>query len=93
MDSALEAAKELYFIAKDDAAFCAQLRTAHRSAVVAGYLSKGGLDTIVNASKNGSTMTMMQGLREGDRIRALRYTLAWVDQGGMPVTGRALGRF
>jgi len=93
VDTALEAARELYYIAKDDARFCSQIRTSYRAAVASGYLSKGGLDSIVNASKNGSSMTMMQGIKEGDRIRAMRYALAWVDQGGMPVSGRAIARF
>jgi len=93
VDTALEAARELYYIAKDDARFCSQIRTSYRAAVASGYLSKGGIDSIVNASKNGSSMTMMQGIKEGDRIRAMRYALAWVDQGGMPVSGRAIARF
>ncbi len=93
MDNALSAAKELYYVAKDDAAFRATLRTAYKAAVSAGFLVKGGMDMIVNASKNGSTMTMIQGLSEGDRIRAMRFALKWVDDGCMPVSGRALGRF
>ena len=93
MDSAIDAAKELYFIAKDDARFCSQIRAAYRAAVASGYLAKGGMDSIINASKNGSSMTMMQGISEGNRIRAMRYALAWVDQGGMPVSGRSVGRF
>jgi hypothetical protein len=90
---ALSAARELYHVAKNDAALCAQIRAAYRTAVISGMMTKDGLNTIITASKNGSTMTMMQGMPEADRIKALRYALQWIDAGAIPAPGRAMARF
>jgi hypothetical protein len=91
--SALAAAREIYHAAKDDAAFQAQILAEYKRAVIAGVLTKGGMDMIVNASKNGSTMTMIRELGEMDRIKSLRFALQWIDQGCAPSSGRSLGRF
>ena len=92
MATALEVARELYHVAKDDEAFAEELQTAY-TAAVKGIGTKGALDFVTNASKNGGTLTVIMQLSELDRIRALRYALKWVGLGVAPVSSSALGRF
>ncbi len=92
MVSPLEVARELFEVAKDDSEFASELQTAYSSAVKSG-ISKGGLDFVTNASKNGGNLTVIQHLSEIDRIKAMRYALKWVALGKAPLSSRALGRF
>jgi hypothetical protein len=92
MASPLEVARELFEVAKDDAAFASELQSAYTAAVKSG-IGKGGLDFVTNASKNGGALTVIQNLSELDRIKAMRYALQWVALGKAPLSSRALGRF
>lgn len=86
-------ARNLYYWAKGNPARMADIQTAFDSAVSGGALSKGGMDSVTSATKNGVTMQKMVGLHEGDRQTALRLALQYLEAGILPSSSRAFGRF
>lgn len=86
MASTVSVATDLYHWAKDDASRIQQIRAAFDTGISAGALTKGGMDSISSATKNGVTMQKMIGLGEGERITALRTALAYLCAGYAPST-------
>lgn len=87
-----DVAKNLYHYARGNPQRILAIRNAFDSAMT-GTLTKGGMDMITNASKNGVSMTKLAGMDEGQRQTALRYAVMWLDAGFIPSQSRALGRF
>lgn len=86
-------ARNLYEWAKGNPKRIAQLRTAFDESVSGGALTKGGLDSITSATKNGVTMQKMVGLTEDQRQTALRWAIGWLEKGLVPAGSRSFGRF
>jgi hypothetical protein len=86
-------ARNLFTYAHGNSKRIAQIRAAFDEAVAGGALSKGGLDVVTSATKNGVSVQKMVGLDEGSRQTALRIALQWLDAGYAPPTGRSLARF
>ena len=86
-------ARNLFAWAKGDQMRISQVQEAFDAAVSGGALTKGGMDSVSSASKNGVSMTKLVGLDEGSRQTTLRLALQWLDAGRAPVRGRSLGRF
>lgn len=91
--SVYQVARNLFAWARDNAKRTAQIQQAFDDSVSGGALTKGGLDSITSATKNGVTMSKMVGLNENDRQTALRLAVEWLSLGYAPGTGRSLGRF
>jgi hypothetical protein len=70
-----------------------QIKAAFDDAVSGGALTKGGLDNVTSANKNGVSMSKTIGLDEASRQTSLRIALQWLDAGYAPPTGRTLARF
>tara|TARA_R110000868_G_scaffold280538_4_gene540710 strand:- start:559 stop:840 length:282 start_codon:yes stop_codon:yes gene_type:complete len=85
-------AHDLFHWAYGDASRVADIRAAFDSAISGGALTKGGMDSISSAGKNGVTMSKVIGLDESSRQTALRIALAWLSQGFAPRT-RSRGIF
>ena len=86
-------ALNLFYWAKDDPSRIAQIRTAFDAAMTAGALTKGGLDAVIQATKNSVTMQKTVGMSENDRQTALRWALKWLEVGYVTSGSRSLGRF
>lgn len=86
-------AANLYHYAKDNASRVNEIRAAFDSCVSGGALSRGGLDSVTSATKNGVTMQKMIGLDEDKRASALRLALQYLEAGMITPASRALGRF
>lgn len=87
-----EVAKNLFRYANGNPARVREIRSAFDSAM-AGALTKGGMDNIINATKNGVGMTKMVNLNEEQRQSALAMALDWLELGYVPYTARSYGRF
>jgi hypothetical protein len=85
-------AHNLYQWAVGDASRVADIRAAFDSAISGGALTKGGMDSITSAGKNGVTMSKIVQLDESSRQTALRLALSWLNQGFAPGT-RSRGLF
>lgn len=90
--SAKDVARNLFHWANGNADRIAQIRAAFDASIV-GTLTRGGLDTITNATKNGINLSRLQGMNESDRITALRMAVEWLDAGFIVTQSRSLGRF
>lgn len=82
--SPYQTALDLFKWAYCDAEKTASVKSAYDSAMTGGALTKGGLDSITTATKNGVTMQKMIGLSEPDRVRSLRWACLWLDAGVCP---------
>jgi hypothetical protein len=89
--TAYDTARELFFWANGNAQRTADVQAAYDLAG-ANPIAKGGLDSVLSATKNNVTMQKTVGLNELDRIKALRWALAWLDTGRMP-SKRTIGVF
>ena len=87
-----EVARNLFHYAKGNAARVAALQSAFDSAMT-GALTKGGMDNLTSAMKNGVQMNKLVGLNEQDRQTALRMAIDWLAAGCMPCQSRSFGRF
>jgi len=87
-----EVAKNLFQYANGNPQRIAGIKTAF-DAAMNGALSKGGMDSITQATKNGVTMQKMIGLNEGERQTALRMAMEYLSIGFVPSSSRSLGRF
>jgi hypothetical protein len=85
-------AHNLFQWAYGDASRVADIRAAFDAAISGGALTKGGMDSITSAGKNGVTMAKVIGLDESSRQTALRLALTWLNQGFAPGT-RSRGIF
>jgi hypothetical protein len=90
--STVEVAKNLFHYANGNPKRVLAIRNAFDAAMT-GALTKGGMDLITNASKNGVNMSKLAGMHEGERQTALRMAISWLDVGFIPSQSRALGRF
>ena len=84
MASAQSVATDIYHWACGDSSRIGQVRAAYDTAVSAGVLVKGGMDSVQSATKNGVTMQKMIGLGEGERITALRIAITHLEAGYPP---------
>lgn len=87
-----EVARNLFHYAKGNADRIAAIKTAFDAAMM-GPLTKGGMDSITGAMKNGVSMNKLVALNEQDRQTALRMTLQWLAVGFLPSQSRSQGRF
>ena len=87
-----EVAQNLFHYAKGNAERIASVNRAFDAAMT-GALTKGGMDSITGAMKNGVQMSKLVGLNEQDRQTALRMAVDWLRIGFMPCQSRSLGRF
>jgi hypothetical protein len=87
-----EIARNLFHYANGNPQRIAGIKSAFDAAMV-GALTKGGMDTISQATKNGVTMQKLIGLKEGERQTALRMAMEYLTMGFVPVSSRSLGRF
>lgn len=87
-----EVARNLFHYAKGNASRIASIQSAFDSAMT-GALTKGGMDSLTGAMKNGVNMTKLVGLNEQDRQTALRMATEWLRVGFLPVQSRSFGRF
>jgi cell division FtsZ-interacting protein ZapD len=92
-DSPYAVAKNLFVWAKDNAKRTAQIQQAYDEGVPLGALTRGGLDSITNGTKNGVSMSKIAQLSENDRHTALRLALDWLKLGFYPSSSRSMGRF
>jgi|688.fasta_scaffold58740_3 hypothetical protein len=88
----IEVAKNLFHYARGNPQRVLAIRNAFDAAMT-GALTKGGMDLITNANKNGVSMSKLAGMHEGERQTALRYAIMWLDAGFIPSQSRAVGRF
>ena len=84
MASSFSVASDLYAWACGNAGRIQQIRDSFDTGVSAGALTKGGLDNVSSATKNGITMQKTIGLGESERITALRTALAHLEAGYPP---------
>lgn len=89
--TAYDTAKEIFFWANGNAERTADVQAAY-DAAGANPIAKGGLDSVLSATKNNVTMQKTVGLGELDRVKALRWALTWLDLGYMP-SRRTIGVF
>ncbi len=89
--TAYDTAREIFFWAKDNETRTADVQAAYDLAG-ANPIAKGGLDSVLSATKNNVTMQKTVGLSELDRVKALRWALQWLDAGRMP-SKRTIGVF
>lgn len=85
-------ARNLYEWAAGNDQRTAEIRAAFDSAISAGPLKRGGLDSVASATKNGVTMQKLVGLNEDERITALRICLSWLNN-GLPNRGHSRAVF
>ena len=87
-----EVARNLFYYANGNPQRIAGIKAAF-DAAMGGALTKGGMDSIMQATKNGVTMQKMVGLNEGERQTALRMAMEYLNIGFVPSSSRSLGRF
>jgi hypothetical protein len=87
-----EVAENLFHYARGDAGRITAIQSAFDAAMT-GALTKGGMDSITGAMKNGVQMSKLVGLNEQDRQTALRMAVDWLRVGIMPSQSRSFGRF
>lgn len=87
-----QTARNLFAWGCGNAKNTAAIRTAFDAAVSGGALSRGGMDSVTSANKNGVMVQKMVGLSEGDRQTALRWALEWIEAGYAP-SSRSVARF
>jgi hypothetical protein len=90
--NARDVAKNLFHYAHCNPKRVLEIRNAF-DAAMSGALTKGGMDNITSATKNGVTMAKLVGLNEGERQNALRMAIEWLDAGFVPSQSRSFGRF
>jgi hypothetical protein len=88
----IEVAQNLFHYAKGNAQRITAIQSAFDAAMT-GALTKGGMDSITGAMKNGVQMSKLVGLNEQDRQTALRMAVDWLSIGIMPCQSRSYGRF
>ena len=87
-----EVARNLFHYANGNPQRIAWIKSAF-DAAMGGALSKGGMDSITSATKNGVTMAKLVGLNEVERQTALRMAMEYLNIGFVPTSSRSLGRF
>jgi len=87
-----EVARNLFQYANGNPQRIAGIKTAF-DAAMGGALTKGGMDSITSATKNGVTMAKLVGLNETERQTALRMAMEYLGNGFVPSSSRSLGRF
>jgi hypothetical protein len=87
-----EVARNLFHYANGNPQRIAGIQSAF-DAAMGGALSKGGMDSITQATKNGVTMSKLVGLNEVERQTALRMAMEYLGNGFVPASSRSLGRF
>ena len=87
-----EVARNLFHYANGNPQRIAGIKSAF-DAAMGGALSKGGMDSIQSATKNGVTMAKLIGLNEIERQTALRLAMEYLNAGFVPVSSKSLGRF
>jgi hypothetical protein len=87
-----EIARNLFHYANGNPQRIASIKSAFDDAM-SGALTKGGMDSISQATKNGVTMQKLVGLNEGERQTALRMAMEYLTMGFVSVSSRSLGRF
>lgn len=87
-----EVARNLFAYACGNPQRIAGIKSAFDSCM-GGALSKGGMDSIQSATKNGVTMSKLVGLNEIERQTALRMAMEYLNAGFVPVSSKSLGRF
>jgi hypothetical protein len=87
-----QVAQNLFHYARGNADRIAAIRAAF-DASMTGALTKGGMDSLTGAMKNGVNMTRLVGMNEQDRQTALRMASEWLAVGFMPSQSRSFGRF
>lgn len=87
-----EVARNLFHYANGNPQRIAGIKSAF-DACMGGALTKGGMDSITSATKNGVTMAKLVGLNEVERQTALRMAMEYLGNGFVPVSSRSLGRF
>ena len=79
-------AKQLYDWARGDDSRIAKLQAEYDSAVVGGFLTKGGTDLVTKAIKNNVTVEKKIDLTETDRVAAINIALTCLKSGVRPST-------
>lgn len=87
-----EVARNLFHYARGNEERTAAIRDAFDAAML-GALTKGGMDSLSNAMKNGVQMAKVVAMNEQDRQTALRLATQWLANDAMPSLSRSLGRF
>ena len=87
-----EVARNLFHYANGNPQRIVGIKSAF-DAAMGGALSKGGMDSITSATKNGVTMAKLVGLNEVERQTALRMAMEYLNIGFVPASSRSLGRF
>jgi len=87
-----DVARNLFLYARGDAKRVGDIRNAFELAMT-GALTKGGMDSLTNATKNNVSMSKLVGLNESDRQTALRLAIEWIDAGFVPSQSRGFARF
>ena len=87
-----EVARNLFHYANGNPQRIAGIKSAF-DAAMGGALSKGGMDSITSATKNGVTMAKLVGLNEVERQTSLRMAIEFLGIGFVPSSSRSLGRF
>lgn len=87
-----EVARNLFHYARGNPSRIREVRKAFDLAM-AGPLTKGGMDSLTSANKNGVSMQKLVGLNEGDRMTALRTAIEWLELGFVPSQSRSIGSF
>lgn len=87
-----EVARNLFRYANGNPSRVREIRAAFDSAM-AGALTKGGMDSITNATKNGVGMTKLVGLNEEQRQAALGMAIDWLEVGFVPSASRSFAGF
>ena len=75
-----------------DAQYSAKIRS-FRKTLLDDSLTKGGMDSVRGATKNGVSMNKDTPLSIPDTLKALRIAIQWIDLGYVPQQSRSLGRF
>lgn len=87
-----QVAKNLFRYACGNPQRIREIRKAF-DAAMAGPLTKGGMDSVTQANKNGVMMTKLVGMSELDRQTALSLAIDYLEQGFVPSQSRSFGRF
>ena len=87
-----EVAKNLFRYACGNPQRIREIKSAF-DAAMSGALSKGGMDSVTSATKNGVTMSKLVGPSEADRQKALSMALDFIEAGFVPSASRSYGRF
>lgn len=85
-------AQAIYDYAAGDSAKIAAVEAARDSLITGGALTKGGLNTISSASKNGVAYSMLVGMSVGEQLVTLNLALNYLDNTTRPAT-RTVGSF